>query len=110
MSEGWQAALTILGLAAMTLVTRVFFLLPERPPPIPPWLLRGLQVAPLAALAAVVAPEVLTSGGHLITTWRDARWPAAIVAAVYHRWRPGVLGPLLAGLAVYLPLHLLAGW
>jgi hypothetical protein len=32
------------------------------------------------------------------------------VATAFYAWRPGVLGPLLAGLAVYLPLRLAWGW
>lgn len=108
--SGWDGVLTILGLGAMTLVTRIVFLLPEHPVRIPDWLQRGLKVAPLAALAAVIAPEVLMSGGRLIQTWHDARLPAAVLAALYHLWRPGVLGPMLAGLAAYVPCRLLLGW
>ena len=48
--------------------------------------------------------------GQLINTWQDARLPAALVATLWYAWRPGVLGPLLAGLAVYLPLRLMFGW
>ena len=48
--------------------------------------------------------------GQLISTWQDARLPAALAATLWYIWRPGVLGPLLAGLAAYLPLRLFAGW
>ena len=110
MSEGWAGALAILGLAVVTVVTRNFFLFPEREVKIPAWLQRGLKVAPLAALAAVVVPEIVMSKGSLLTTWQDARLPAVAAASLYYLWRPGVLGPLLAGLAVFLPLRLLWGW
>ena len=53
------AAYVIFGLAVVTVVTRNFFLFPEREVKIPGWLQRGLKVAPLAALAAVVAPEIV---------------------------------------------------
>jgi branched-subunit amino acid transport protein len=102
--------LTTLGLAVVTLVTRSFFLLPEREVPIPGWLRRGLKVAPLAALTAVIVPEVVMTQGRLIDSWQDARLPAALAAGVWYAWRPGVLGPLLAGLVVFLPLRLLWGW
>jgi len=39
-----------------------------------------------------------------------ARLPAALAATAFYAWRPGVLGPLLAGLAVYMPLHIGLGW
>jgi branched-subunit amino acid transport protein len=103
-------ALAILGMAVVTVVTRGFFLYAKREPRIPETLLRALQVAPLAAIVAVLAPEIFMSHGHLVETWRDARLPAALAATLFYAWRPGVLGPLLAGLAVYLPLHLGLGW
>jgi branched-subunit amino acid transport protein len=108
--NGWATALTIAGLAIVTLVTRCFFLFPEREVPLPGWLKRGLKVAPLAALTAVVVPEIVLTQGHLIHTWQDARLPAVAAATLCYLWRPGVLGPLLAGVVVFLPLRLVLGW
>jgi branched-subunit amino acid transport protein len=109
-SHGWGTALTIFGLGVVSFVTRGVFLFPEREVPIPGWLKRGLKVAPLAALTAVVVPEIVLSHGQLIHTWQDARLPAVATATLWYIWRPGVLGPLLAGLAAFLPLRLLLGW
>lgn len=109
-SDAAYIALAIVGLAVVTLVTRSFFLLPEREVTIPEWLRRGLTVAPLAALTAVIVPEIVMTQGRLIDTWQDARWPAALAASVWYAWRPGVLGPLLTGLVVFLPLRLVWGW
>jgi branched-subunit amino acid transport protein len=50
------------------------------------------------------------TGGHFIDTWRDARLYAAAVGVAWYFWRGGVLGTMLAGMAVYLPLHLALGW
>ncbi|MDH5537857.1 MAG: AzlD domain-containing protein [Rhizobacter sp.] len=108
--NAWESALAIAGLALVTLVTRGFFLFPRSEVPIPPWLKRSLKVAPLAALTAVVVPEVVMTQGHFISTWQDARLPAVALTTLYYIWRPGVLGPLLAGVAVYLPLRLALGW
>ena len=110
MSDTAQTTLTIVGLAVISVVSRGFFLFPEREVPIPVWLQRGLKVAPLAALSAVIVPEIVMTQGHLISTWQDARLPAALAATLWYAWRPGVLGPLLAGLAAYLPLRLFCGW
>ena len=109
MSAG-EAALAIAGLALVTVVTRGFFLLPDREVPIPQWLQRSLKVAPLAALAAIVVPEIVLTRGALIDTWQDARLVAAIATTLYYLWRPGVLGPLLAGMLAFLPLRLAWGW
>ena len=108
--NGAEAALAIAGLAVVSVVTRGFFLFPDREMPMPPWLQRGLKVAPLAALAAIVVPEIVLTRGALVTTWQDARLAAAVAATLYYLWRPGVLGPLLAGMLVFLPLRLVWGW
>ena len=41
--ETWEAVVTIIGLAAITVVTRGFFVLPERELPLPRWLQQGLD-------------------------------------------------------------------
>jgi branched-subunit amino acid transport protein len=108
---GWAyGAITILGMALVTALSRGFFLWSKRDVRLPDPLQRALQVAPLAAIVAVTAPEILMTHGELIGTWRDARLPAALAATAFYAWRPGVLGPLLAGLAVYMPLHIGLGW
>ena len=104
------AVLAILGLAVITVISRAFFMIPERELPLPDWLKRGLKYAPLAALTAVIAPEILMAGGELITTWRDARLPAVLCATGYYFWRRGILGTIVVGMAVYLPLHIGLGW
>lgn len=103
----WVASV---GLAIVTLVTRSFFMIPEREVPMPEWFKRGLKYAPLAALAAVIAPEVLMSDGALITSLADARLPAALCATLYYFYKRGILGTIVVGMLVYLPLHIGLGW
>ena len=91
----WETVITILGLTVITVVTRSFFLIPEQELPLPAWLKQGLRYAPLAALVAVVAPEVLMKQGHLITTLKDARLPAALASTIYFFWRGGILGTIV---------------
>ena len=111
MNWDWVLPLVaIAGLAAITVVTRAFFMLPEREIPLPDWLRRGLKYAPLAALTAVIAPEIMMSQGALIGTLADARLPAVLCATAYYFWRRGILGPIVVGMAVSLPLHLALGW
>ena len=58
MSWDWlEPVIVVVGLALITVVTRTFFMIPEREMPLPDWLKRGLKYAPLAALTAVIAPE-----------------------------------------------------
>ena len=100
----------IIGLALITVLTRCFFFLSRKSAGLPHWAQRGLQYAPIAALSAVVLPEVLMTQGQLLTTWMDARlFGAAVGALVYFR-RRDVLLTIVAGMLVYLPLHLGWGW
>jgi len=106
--------LTLLGLAAMTVLARCFFFILNRELPFPAWAQRGLLYAPIAALAAVVVPEVLATHGQLISTGLDARLLGAAAGVAYYTYRRGqgqaVLGTIIVGMAVYLPLHIGLGW
>ena len=105
----WTLA-TIGGMTVVTVLTRSFFFLSSKAWTLPDWAQRGLHYAPIAALAAVIIPEIVMSQGHLIATWRDARLFAAVAGAAYFHWRKGVLGTIIAGMAVYLQLHMCLGW
>ncbi|MCC9596376.1 MULTISPECIES: AzlD domain-containing protein [unclassified Rubrivivax] len=109
-AEALRLALTIAGLAVITVLTRAFFMLPERELPMPGWLREGLRYAPLAALMAVVAPEVVMSQGQLIDTWRDPRLFAATAGAGWFFWRRGILGTIVVGSAVMVALRAGLGW
>jgi branched-subunit amino acid transport protein len=105
-----EGLIAILGMAVITVVTRGFFLFPERELPLPAWLQQGLRYAPLAALVAVIAPEIVMTQGHFIGTWRDARLPAVVVATAYFYWRRDILGTIVSGTAVLLVLKLVFSW
>ncbi len=100
----------VLGLAVITVLARGFFLLSERDLTLPPWAMQGLRYAPLAALVAVIAPEIVLTDGALLATWADARIYAVLVATAYFRWRRGILGTIVSGTAVLLALNIGLGW
>jgi branched-subunit amino acid transport protein len=100
----------IAGLAGVTVLTRCFFFILDRPWSLPAWAHRALHYAPVAALAGVVVPEVVMTHGQLVTTWQDARLFAAAAGVAVFFWRRSVVVTLLLGMAVYLPLHLGLGW
>ena len=112
-TSGWTL-MVIVGLAVVTVITRSFFFISSKPWHLPHWAQRGLQYAPIAALAGVIVPEMVMTQGHFITTWQDARLFAVAAGAGWYFWRKGagqaVLGTILVGMAVYLPLHLVLGW
>jgi branched-subunit amino acid transport protein len=108
-TDPWTLAV-IVGLAGVTVLTRCFFFILDRPWSLPGWAERALQYAPVAALTGVVAPEVVMAGGQLVATWQDARLFAALVGILLYLWRRSVLLTMLGGMAVYLPLHVGLGW
>lgn len=106
----WESTLAVLGLAVITVATRGFFLYPERELPMPAWLKQGLRYAPLAALAAVVAPEIVMTQGHLIGSFKDARLYATVAATAYFFWRRDILGTIVTGTLVMVALRTGLGW
>ncbi len=108
--SGAEAVLAILGLGLITVLTRSFFFLSQREMPLPAWIRQGLRYAPLAALAAVVVPEVVMTHGELVHTWQDARLFAAAAGSAWFWWRRGILGTIVSGTVVLLVLRLGLGW
>jgi branched-subunit amino acid transport protein len=102
--------LTILGMAAVTLLCRSFFLLPQDDLPMPRWLREGLRYAPIAALAAVVAPEIVMVQGHMVETWRDSRIFGALAGLAFYLWRQDLFGTIVCGTGVMLAFRFGLGW
>ncbi|MFZ3120474.1 MAG: AzlD domain-containing protein, partial [Variovorax sp.] len=110
-AHGVYAWLAVLALVGVTVLTRSFFLLPDREPRLPGWLRQGLRHAPVAALLAMVVPEVFLSNGHLLADWRDARLFAVAAALLYYLARRNdVTGTILAGAATLMLFRLGLGW
>lgn len=101
---------SVVGLTVITVLARGFFMLSERELTLPAWAMRGLRYAPLAALVAVIAPEIVLTDGALIATWADARIYAVLVGTAYFCWRRGILGTIVSGTAVLLALNIGLGW
>jgi branched-subunit amino acid transport protein len=108
-TDGWTL-FTIALLTVVTVLTHCLFFLSSRPWSLPHWAQRGLQYAPIAALGAVVIPEVVMTQGHLIASWQDPRLFAVAAGCAWFYWRRGVLGTIVVGMVVYLPLRLGMGW
>jgi branched-subunit amino acid transport protein len=102
--------ITAIGMAVVTLLCRSFFLVPKQDLPMPRWLREGLRYAPTAALAAVVAPELVMTQGHLIHTWQDARIFGALAGLGFYAWRRSLFGTIMSGTAVMLALKFGLGW
>lgn len=108
-TDVWTLA-TIGLLTLNTLVTRCFFFISSKRWSLPTWAQRSLYYAPIAALAGVIVPEVTMAKGELIGTWQDARLYAVLAGVLWYVARKSLLGTLICGMAVYLPLRLGLGW
>lgn len=106
----WKIFLTIIGMGAVTLFCRCVFLLPREDLPLPRWMRDGLQYAPLAALAAVVAPEVVMDQGIVLATWQNSRLGGAMAGLFFFAWKRNLFGTILVGTLTMLALRMGAGW
>jgi branched-subunit amino acid transport protein len=102
--------LTIAGLAVVTVITRSFFFISAKAWTLPAWAERGLRYAPIAALAAVIIPEIVMLQGALTPSLLDARIYGALAGAACFFATRSTLACIAGGMAVYLPLHMGLGW
>lgn len=102
--------LTTCGMAVIAFVCRSFFLWPDQELPMPRWLREGLRYAPTAALAAVVAPELVMTQGHLVDIVRDPRIFGALAGLAFYAWRRSLFGTIVCGTGVMLALRFGLGW
>jgi branched-subunit amino acid transport protein len=108
--SAFEIFVTAIGMAIVTLVCRAFFVYSDQELPMPQWLRKGLHYAPIAALAAVVAPELVLTQGQLIDTWRDPRVFGACAGLAFYAWRRSLFGTIVCGTAVMLVLRFKFGW
>jgi branched-subunit amino acid transport protein len=82
---------TIVALAGVSVLSRSLFFISKKDWVLPLWVQRGLQYAPIAALSAVIVPEIVMTQGMLIHTLQDARLYAAAagVAIFFGARAPG---------------------
>jgi branched-subunit amino acid transport protein len=96
-----QQIALVAGMTVVTVLSRNMFLLSRKPMPLPARVKIALRFAPAAALAAVVAPELLLLT-PLGPPW--VKLGAAFVAAGYFFARRGILGTILSGMVAYWAL------
>ena len=100
----------IAGMACVTVIARCFFFIFDRPWSLPHWAQRGLQYAPIAALSAVVVPEVVMTQGQLIGNLHDARIYAATAGVLaFFWWRRNVLVTIVVFLFLIFMTALVSG-
>jgi branched-subunit amino acid transport protein len=97
--------LVIAGLALLTVVTRGLFLVLGDRVPIPARIRQGLRYAPMCALVALVAPQLLLGGSSMQLTVANPRLGAAVIAGAVMFWRRDMLSAMCAGMAAFVLLR-----
>jgi branched-subunit amino acid transport protein len=101
--------LTLLAVGVLTFLTRLSFIAAEGRYQPPAWFRRMLPFVPIAALTALVAPDLLLADGKLALGLDNARLLAGLVAiAVATLWRNTLL-TIGIGFAALLLFQRMAG-
>lgn len=99
--------LTILFLTVATIVTRSSFFLLGHAVKLPPKVQHALRYAPAAALAAIVAPDLVMANGVLQLTWANPKLLAGIGATAFFLTTRHLLGTIIVGMALYSLLRVM---
>jgi len=98
----------IIGMTAVTSVTRAFFLFAGERVNLPERVQRALRYAPAAALAAVVIPDVLWWHNQLSFSWRNYQLLAATAGLLWFVWRRSMIETIGVGMLTFTVLRLWA--
>lgn len=98
--------LTILWMTVATILTRCsFFLLGRHAVRLPPQLQHALRYAPAAAMAAIVAPDLLLANSELAVTWTNPKLMAGIGAALVFLTTRHLLVTIITGMGLFILLR-----
>lgn len=93
--------LTIVLLTVATILTRSSFFFLGHAVKLPPKVQHALRYAPAAALAAIVAPDLLSADGALHLAWSNPKLIAGVGAAAFFLVTRHLLGTIVAGMTMY---------
>ena len=99
-----RIAYLIIGLAAVTFVSRSFFILLGKRIKVSEWVLETIRYAPLAALIAILAPEIFLPVGASSITEFNLRLPniwGGMAAMIAFYFSKKMIPTLVIGMAVY---------
>jgi branched-subunit amino acid transport protein len=91
----------MLGLGLLTFLTRLSFILLMGRIQLPAAFQRALRLVPIAALSAIIAPELGYSNGTLALSLANPRLLAGLAATLVAYRTKNVIYTILAGMAVF---------
>ena len=89
----------LLTLATITARSSLFLL--GHAVKMPPKVLHALRYAPAAALAAIIAPDLLLQGGALNLSFANPKLLAAVAAIGFYLWSRHLLGTIVVGMLAF---------
>lgn len=93
--------ITIGLLTLATIITRSSLFLLGHAVKLPPKVVHALRYAPAAALAAIIAPDLLVQDGALNLSLLNPKLLGAIAAAIFFLSTRHLLGTLVVGMLVF---------
>ncbi len=99
--------IVIVGLTAVTFATRSAFLVLGRRFTLPPRLLHALRYAPVCALMALIAPELLVVDGSVALSLTNPKLVAGVACAVLMVVTRSMVAAMAAGMLAFTALRLL---
>ncbi|MGV8899024.1 MAG: AzlD domain-containing protein [Burkholderiaceae bacterium] len=93
--------IAIIWLTVATILTRSAFFLLGNTVKFPPKVQHALRYAPAAALAAIVVPDLVLSGGAVTISLANPKLLAGIGAAVFFMATRRLLGTIVVGMALF---------
>ncbi len=97
--------LSLLIIGAVTFAYRASFIFFVDKLQLPPWLQQALRFVPVAALTALIVPELLLRNGVASASWQNERLLAGLVAVAVAWWTRNTVLTLLLGMAVLYGLQ-----
>ena len=98
---------TIALLAIATVLSRSGFFLLGHAVKLPERVQHALRYAPAAAMAAIIAPDLMLSSGALSLSWANPRLLAALGATGFFLLTKHLLGTIIFGMVLFTALRLL---
>ncbi len=103
----WYVWLAIALMTLSTLITHSGFFLFGHAVKLPPRLKHALSYAPAAAMAAIVVPDLVISGGAVELSLANPKLLAGIGGAIFFLATRHLLGTIVIGMALFTVLRLI---
>lgn len=97
--------IVMIGLGLLTFATRLSFITLLERLKLPPAFQRALRFVPIAALTAIIAPELAFNTGALDISPGNPRLLAGIAAILVAAFTKNTLWTILAGMVVFILLR-----